>query len=166
MPGKLLIKLMDRLEAATSRLEDMAQATTEPGVAAVTANGTGVAGAAVGGAMGATAGALAATSPGVGPTEVLPASIEGFDTLINDQVTKFVNLSEELGGVVAEQVQRILGSGERRMLTVTSGIRSSPSIRCRTADPHRRNSSEETRRLIFNVHGDFDGPSTTDQQGL
>ena len=55
--------------------------------------------------MGATVGAAASSSPGGTPSQMLAPSIEGFDTLINEQVSKYVNLSEELGGVVAEQVR-------------------------------------------------------------
>ena len=34
----------------------------------------------------------------------LPASIEGFDSLINGDVNKFQDLSNSIGGVVAQQV--------------------------------------------------------------
>ena len=98
--GQLLIRALHRLEAATSRLEDMAQPTS---LVTTTSNGTGAASTSVAGAMGATPGNVAATSP-ERSAEVLPPSIEGFDELINGPVTKFVNLSDELGGVVAEQV--------------------------------------------------------------
>ena len=37
--------------------------------------------------------------------EALPPSIEGFDALINGEVAAFVNMSEGLGGLVAEQVR-------------------------------------------------------------
>ena len=100
MCGPALTRLVDRLEAATSRLEDMAQPISHPAGAL---NGTGLSSKGTPSGMGATAGAVAATSPQT-PTELLPASIEGFDELINGPVSKFVNLSEELGGAVAEQV--------------------------------------------------------------
>lgn len=37
--------------------------------------------------------------------EILPESVEDFDTFINGPVKKFVNLSDEIGGPVAEQVR-------------------------------------------------------------
>lgn len=36
--------------------------------------------------------------------EVLPPAIDDFDALINAEVKTFVNMSEEIGGLVAEQV--------------------------------------------------------------
>jgi adenylyl cyclase-associated protein len=36
--------------------------------------------------------------------EVLPESVEDFDAFISGTVKKFVNLSDEVGGPVAEQV--------------------------------------------------------------
>ena len=101
MQENRLTVLTNRLEAATSRLEDMAQPVTD---AKPTTNGTGPGSMSDGGALGATPRAIAAASPERG-NDVLPASVEGFDGLINGPVTKFVNLSEELGGVVAEQVR-------------------------------------------------------------
>jgi Adenylate cyclase associated (CAP) N terminal len=38
------------------------------------------------------------------PPEPLPQAIEDFDGLINEDVQKYVSLSEGLGGLVAEQV--------------------------------------------------------------
>lgn len=52
-------------------------------------------------------GASAANPPARSPArkaETLPPSIDAFDELIEGDVTAFVNLSKELGGVVAEQV--------------------------------------------------------------
>ena len=39
--------------------------------------------------------------------EPLPPALDDFDSLINGDVIKFVNMSEELGGLVAEQVRVI-----------------------------------------------------------
>ncbi|KAI9824406.1 MAG: hypothetical protein M1832_001941 [Thelocarpon impressellum] len=116
-----LTTLIKRLEAATSRLEDMAQPT---GDSNATSNEAGLAPSADGAAMGATERAVAANSP-VAATEVLPPSIEGFDALINAEVTKFVNLSEELGGVVAEQSSGVLRAfgAERKILIVATRAR-------------------------------------------
>ena len=38
--------------------------------------------------------------------EVLPASIDDFDAVINGDVKTFVNMSDELGGLVANQVHQ------------------------------------------------------------
>ena len=44
------------------------------------------------------------TSPPSQEVEVLPAAIEDFDSMIESVVKTFVNVSEEIGGLVAEQV--------------------------------------------------------------
>lgn len=48
--------------------------------------------------------------------EALPPAIEGFDALINGEVAAFVNMSEGLGGLIAEQVwnTQILQGREER----------------------------------------------------
>lgn len=104
MPGARLIEIMNRLEAATSRLEDMAQATMDP---TASANGVVSKTAIAGGAAGGGATGHAVTHAPAPQTESLPASIEAFDKLIASDVKKFVNLSEDLGGVVADQVRDI-----------------------------------------------------------
>lgn len=89
-----------RLEAATSRLEDIAQTTTQDpqdahhGVPAVAASA---------------AAALPPSAAKSSPTPVnvpaaLPPAIEAFDALINNEVKRFANLSDSIGGLVAEQV--------------------------------------------------------------
>src|SRR4051812_13593658 len=95
--------ILHRLEAATSRLEDMAAALVEP----PKANG-----------------ALSTEAPKAAPTEVaaptpisvpppapklvaepVPQVVEDFDNFIADSVQKYVKLSDGIEGVVAEQVQ-------------------------------------------------------------
>jgi len=44
-------------------------------------------------------------SPPPTTTEQLPAAIDDFDAVINGDVKTFVNISEEIGGLVAEQVK-------------------------------------------------------------
>jgi len=97
-------KLVCRLEAATSRLEDMAQATIDPSVPSTgvfSSSGTAVA-------------AARATDRDGDEVKVqnhapepLPPALDDFDSLINGDVVKFVNMSEEIGGLVAEQVRVI-----------------------------------------------------------
>jgi adenylyl cyclase-associated protein len=93
-----LTGIISRLEAATSRLEDMAASTIElPKI-----NG---------------APAPAPTGPLPPPPvsravpeapkpipEAVPESVEDFDSFIAGPVKKYVNLSDEIGGPVAEQV--------------------------------------------------------------
>ena len=44
------------------------------------------------------------SSPPQQQSETLPASVEDFDSMINNVVKTYVNVSEEIGGLVAEQV--------------------------------------------------------------
>jgi len=90
-----------RLEAATSRLEDMAtsvDATHPDTVAAINS-----AGATAGIATAATA-VPTATEPTPPPAEPLPRSIEEFDKIIKEDVQAFVTASEQIGGLVEQQV--------------------------------------------------------------
>jgi adenylyl cyclase-associated protein len=96
-----------RLEAATSRLEDMVGSTidTSPqpnGVKSISEI-----------TPGATptpsippAPPAAATAPPVpkAPVEELPESVEGFDELLSSTIKKYVDASNELGGPVKAQV--------------------------------------------------------------
>ncbi len=99
-----LTAILSRLEAATSRLEDMAASTIElPGInGAPTPAPTGPL----------PAPPIATRAPAEPPKpvpEALPDSVEDFDGFISGPVKKFVNLSDEIGGPVAEQVWRIGG---------------------------------------------------------
>lgn len=92
--------LLRRLEAATSRLEDMVPSISDPsasanGVSSLPESGLTAPG---GGLRG---------EPGAAqqqPMAPLPPAIDDFDALINGDVKTFVNMSEEIGGLVAEQV--------------------------------------------------------------
>ena len=95
-----------RLEAATSRLEDMVPNMSD---LSVPTNG-----------ISAGQNQSLSTSRGVEqaggatPTthqhqETLPPSIDDFDAMINAEVKTFVNMSEEIGGLVAEQVGMLSG---------------------------------------------------------
>jgi len=95
-----LTTILHRLEAATSRLEDMAASAIDlPKLngAAPTPAPTGP--------LPAPPTASRPAADTVKPVlEALPESVEDFDTFISGTVKKFVNLSDELGGAVAEQV--------------------------------------------------------------
>ncbi|KAI9777196.1 MAG: hypothetical protein M1839_009039 [Geoglossum umbratile] len=112
--------LIKRLEAATSRLEDMAHATVDPSAAT---NGS-FAIAAPGAALAGT-GTQAAPPPAVQtapPPEPLPEAIGDFDGLISGVVQKYVSLSEGLGGLVAEQAQGVSRAftAQRKFLVITT----------------------------------------------
>lgn len=92
----VLIRIIRRLEAATSRLEDIASAAQphggpHPPVAAISEGPS-------------TNGTAAETTP-LSPSAVTqPAAVLAFDSLIEDDLKSFAKLSEQLGGLVAEQV--------------------------------------------------------------
>ena len=90
-----------RLEAATSRLEDMVpnvndSAASTNGIQSTTGQGM-TAAEGMGQARG-------NAPPPLRHMETLPPTIDDFDATINGEVKTFVNMSEEIGGLVAEQV--------------------------------------------------------------
>ena len=100
LAGTKLTELFRRLEAATSRLEDMATSidSTHPAtVEAITTAATASA------QPNGTAGARAASTP-----EPLPPAVEDFDKLIKEEVTAFVSVSEKIDRILADQVGRVL----------------------------------------------------------
>lgn len=87
---------LSRLEAATSRLEDMAMSLDDHESQK---------------ASGSSAAPEPQASEGPTPTEPpapaaapLPPQIEDFDKLISNEVRNFVELGQKVGGLVAEQV--------------------------------------------------------------
>lgn len=89
-----------RLEAATSRLEDMAtsvDASHPDTVAAITKASS------VPGELAAAAAAFIETPPP--PVQPLPRSVEDFDKIIKEEVQAFVTASEKIGGLVEQQVE-------------------------------------------------------------
>ncbi|KLJ11123.1 hypothetical protein EMPG_13574 [Blastomyces silverae] len=95
--------LIKRLEAATSRLEDMATSLegSSPGSPAADGIATSAA----------SASSKTASSPVPPPPPVVeppPRQIEDFDALINKEVKNFVELSEKLGEPAGEQSKAIL----------------------------------------------------------
>lgn len=109
-PNKLLVSslfhvltdLYHRLEAATSRLEDMAEDVGG------SPRGSGIESTIQQAAVAAGApelSELSKPSPQPEPEpELLPKSIEAFDTLIDSEVKPFVEISQKFEGPVAEQV--------------------------------------------------------------
>jgi Adenylate cyclase associated (CAP) N terminal len=101
VPRMELTVLINRLEAATSRLEDIASAAIE----APKTNGSLPAAASI------VAGGIAIPpTPQMPKTvaEPLPALVEDFDTFITNSVKNYVNLSDAIGGSISEQVRIIL----------------------------------------------------------
>lgn len=103
MPEPALTCLVRRLEAATSRLEDMAQPLPDRssqinGLQSTSRSPPAADGTDQSGGMGAMSKQA---------FEPLPQAIQDFDVLINGDVKKYVNMSEELGGLVSEQVCRL-----------------------------------------------------------
>ena len=97
--GLALTELLDRLEAATSRLEDMASSTVD--IPAI--NGAAPTPAPTGPLPPPPAPRASVQTPKP-VIEILPESVEEFYTFIATTVKKFVKLSEEIGGPIAEQV--------------------------------------------------------------
>ena len=124
------LTLIFRLEAATSRLEDMV-----PNYGDTSATTNGGLPLSDGGAD-----AAAGTDQTRGnesperPTEHLPPAIEDFDTIINMDVQTFHNMSEDIGGLIAEQVEPgVEASGCTCLLTTIVSVCWSPESFCRTA---------------------------------
>lgn len=96
----VMLTIFRRLEAATSRLEDMVPHMAEQSTALNGMASPDQSQSAAGGAK-QVEGAVASPIPSAAP---LPASIDDFDKMINGDVTTFVAMSEEIGGLLAEQV--------------------------------------------------------------
>ncbi|KAJ4300226.1 suppressor of rasval19 [Collariella sp. IMI 366227] len=65
---------------------------------------------------------LRAPPPPAPAAEPVPESVEEFDTLINQSLTNWVKLSNDLGGLVAEQAAKVLEAfkEERKFLLITT----------------------------------------------
>ena len=96
LPATLALTILGRLEAATSRLEDLVPTVADPSLAADGAPS-------LSGPGPSTDRSLDQARPPSRPLETLPPVIDDFDAIINGQVKSFVNMSEEIGGPVAEQ---------------------------------------------------------------
>ena len=110
---ELSLTILKRLEAATSRLEDMVpsmgdQAAATNGLSAANQDDQTPGGAKQMGG-----------SDGPSTPAPLPPAIDDFDSMINGDVTKFVTMSEQIGGLVAEQVSYNSRSGVKRTATLT-----------------------------------------------
>nr|KAK5444694.1 suppressor of rasval19 [Exophiala xenobiotica] len=108
-----LTTLIKRLEAATSRLEDIA--TSVDGSLPPT-NGVPAAGAA-----GSTE-SVATPEAAAPPPEPLPKFVEAFDQIIEEDIAAFVQAAEKIGGLVEQQAKAVKEAfeAERTYLLVTS----------------------------------------------
>ncbi|KAK6852545.1 Adenylyl cyclase-associated protein [Apiospora arundinis] len=116
-----LTTLIKRLEAATARLEDIATSTIElpqavPALSHTVATPTNAGSPAPTPAPGASPAAKAV------PEEPLPESIEDFDAFVATSVDRYVQASEKLGGLIAEQAAKVLEGfqQQRRFLLVST----------------------------------------------
>ena len=156
-----------RLEAATSRLEDMVpnvndSAASTNGIQSTTGQG-----------MTATEGmgqARGNAPPPLRHVETLPPTIDDFDATINGEVKTFVNMSEEIGGLVAEQVRKKqwLFESVRQTFRLTFWLPvrcCTPSLCCRAQVPNRNDESQEARHTVARLHGDFERATVNDGRG-
>ncbi|KAH7137090.1 adenylate cyclase associated N terminal-domain-containing protein [Dactylonectria estremocensis] len=121
-----LTTLIKRLEAATSRLEDIASSTdapkdaldSNPPIASPPALTTV-----------STPPAAAAAAPPKLAVEPLPESVEEFDSFLNSAVDKYVKLSNQLGGLVAQQAALVhKGLQEQRKFLLISSRAKKPDL--------------------------------------
>lgn len=139
-----LTRLTRRLEAATSRLEDLVtpafedpassstprengdNSTTARTPAASGSNTPVAAAGAVGAAAAAAPVAAAAAANTISPPkpadDPVPESVEDFDTFLDTSVKKYVDLSVEIGGAVAAQAARVakVFQNERTLLLIST----------------------------------------------
>ncbi|EQK98259.1 hypothetical protein G6O67_000306 [Ophiocordyceps sinensis] len=117
-----LTTLIKRLEAATSRLEDIATSTDLPEDLST---------------LGQPAPSVpdpSAASKGprgshLSPSEPLPESIEEFDVFLSSSVDKYAKLSKQLGGVVAQQAAEVVkGFQEQRKFLLITTRAAKPDI--------------------------------------
>ncbi|OTA69568.1 hypothetical protein K449DRAFT_384530 [Hypoxylon sp. EC38] len=128
-----LVTLIKRLEAATTRLEDIASSTIElpQAVPALTAT---VATPSRPSSVASPTPQQPASAPSPvaqkqEPQEPLPESIEEFDAFIDQSVDKYVRASNKLGGLIAEQASKVLeGFKQQRRFLLISTKAKKPDI--------------------------------------
>jgi adenylyl cyclase-associated protein len=134
-----LTAIIRRLEAATSRLEDMASSTIEP----PTSNGNAQTKEIGGPPVPAPTGPLPPPPIPKPTVEEVPASVEEFDAFLSGALKKYVTLSEGLGGPVAEQASAFDHLREQS-LTEQTGCKGPESVRSATKVSPDQHESEET----------------------
>ncbi|KAI8954066.1 adenylate cyclase associated N terminal-domain-containing protein [Xylaria longipes] len=127
-----LVTLIKRLEAATTRLEDIATSTIEipQAVPALSQPITSPPDQSDGATP--LASASSSASPAIStpvPQDPLPESVEEFDSFISQSVDKYVQASDKLGGLVAEQASKVLeGFKQQRRFLLISTKAKKPNI--------------------------------------
>ncbi|KAK5624773.1 hypothetical protein RRF57_000489 [Xylaria bambusicola] len=118
-----LVTLIKRLEAATTRLEDIASSTIElphavPALSNAVTSPPDQSATPLPSAS--TSGTPAVSTPA--PQENLPESVEEFDNFISQSVDKYVKASDKIGGLVAEQASKVLDGfkQQRRFLLIST----------------------------------------------
>ncbi|KAI1079216.1 adenylate cyclase associated N terminal-domain-containing protein [Whalleya microplaca] len=132
-----LVTLIKRLEAATTRLEDIASSTIElpqavPALsttiatpAALTSTASPVSSSLQNG----TRAPPAPPAPKQTPEDPLPESIEEFDNFVSQSVDKYVKASNKLGGLIADQAAKVLeGFKQQRRFLLISTKAKKPDI--------------------------------------
>lgn len=119
-----LTDLLARLEAATSRLEDIASSTIEipQAVPALQETLATPASGASKTSSNATSAAPAAAPPAPAADEPLPDSIDDFDAFLKTSIAKYSKLSQQVGGLIAEQAAKVTKGfqEERKFLLITT----------------------------------------------
>ncbi|KAI0483157.1 adenylyl cyclase-associated protein [Xylariaceae sp. FL0804] len=123
-----LVTLIKRLEAATTRLEDIASSTVElpqavPALSQTIATPPGQSGA------GTPAPLPPLPAAKQAPEEPLPESIEEFDVFISQTVDKYMKASNRLGGLIAEQAAKVMdGFRQQRKFLLISTKAKKPDL--------------------------------------
>lgn len=125
----------NRLEAATSRLEDIvtpafedpeSSAPKENGSNSTSTGSTTASGSNTPGPVAVATPAAAATASTISPPkpadDPVPESVEEFDTFLDTSVKKYVDLSNEIGGAIAAQAARVakVFQNERTLLLIST----------------------------------------------
>ena len=93
--------------------------------------------------------------------EPLPAAIDDFDSIINGHVSTFVNMSEDIGGLIAEQVVSH-GALNPAMLKSNSVCCFASRIWRSTEVSHHHDKVKEARNPIAGVYGNTEGVAVHD----
>ncbi|PHH58629.1 hypothetical protein CDD81_5020 [Ophiocordyceps australis] len=115
-----LTTLIKRLEAATSRLEDIASAADLPTTVLPSAQAAAVESL-----------PNARTVDKAPPVEPLPESIEDYDAFMSLSLDNFIKLSHQLGGLVAKQADEVYNAfqAQRNFLLITAkAVKPEPTI--------------------------------------
>ncbi|TID00009.1 Adenylyl cyclase-associated protein [Colletotrichum higginsianum] len=117
-----LTTLIKRLEAATARLEDIATSTIELPQAVPSLNQSVESAPSAPNATTPPPPPPQAAAAPQAPPEPVPESVEEFDQFIATSVDKYVNISKQLGGLIADQAAKVLQGfqAQRNFLLITT----------------------------------------------